>query len=398
VTETPSTVPPGPANLPATQADASLAEASRMWGSGWRRYFFPAFWLVYLGQAANGVAKHSHGAGAIAGYAIIVAFAACYLAALPMGWDGALHRTFWTLYGAAIALTVAEGFFAGEDALVFCVYLAVLTVAARRDSAMPVVAVLVVATAVVPRFVPSWGGKINWNGALTVFLVAFAMFGFFMIIRSNIELSAARSEVARLAAENERSRIARDLHDLLGHSLTTITVKAGLARRLSPRDPERAAEEIAAVEQLSRRTLVEVRAAVAGYRDVTLAGELATSREVLRAAGIDAVVPGAIDAVDVDAVEPFGWVVREAVTNVVRHSRAEHCTITVGPRWIEIVDDGRGAAPGTHPGHGLCGLSERLALVGGTITARGAARGWTVRAELAPIAATSDDAAQTVDA
>ena len=179
-----------------------------------------------------------------------------------------------------------------------------------------------------------------------MFLVAFAMFGFFMIIRSNIELSAARSEVARLAAENERTRIARDLHDLLGHSLTTITVKAGLARRLSTRDPERAAEEIAAVEQLSRRTLVEVRAAVAGYREVTLAGELASAREVLRAAGIEARLPGAVDAVDADAVEPFGWVVREAVTNVVRHSRAEHCTITVGPRWIEIADDGRGACTG----------------------------------------------------
>ena len=82
------------------------------------------------------------------------------------------------------------------------------------------------------------------------------MFGFFMIIRSNIELAAARAEVARLAAENERTRIARDLHDLLGHSLTTITVKAGLARRLAERATRaRAAEEIAEVEQLSRRTL-----------------------------------------------------------------------------------------------------------------------------------------------
>jgi two-component system sensor histidine kinase DesK len=386
--------PPGSAN------DVSLSEATNMWanGRGWKRYFFPAFWLVYLGQAADGVSKHSHGLAALAGYVIIVAFAACYLAALPMGWDGAKYRVFWVLYAVAVGLTVAESFFAGESALVFSVYLAVLTVAARRASGMPAVGALILATALVPRFVPSWGGKINWDGALTVFLVAFAMFGFFMIIRSNIELSAARSEVARLAAENERTRIARDLHDLLGHSLTTITVKAGLARRLSSRDPERAAEEIAAVEQLSRRTLVEVRAAVAGYRDVTLAGELATSREVLRAAGVETVVPGAIDGVDVDAVEPFGWVVREAVTNVVRHARAEHCTITVGPRWIEIVDDGHGAGPGAQPGNGLRGLSERLAAVGGTVTARGRVRGWAVRAELAPIEAGAADAARTVDA
>jgi two-component system sensor histidine kinase DesK len=385
-------------NPAADPSDVSLQEATRMWGGGWRRYFFPAFWLVYLGQAVDGVSKHAHGAGAVIGYVIVGAFAVCYLAALPMGWDSRMTRTFWALYAVAIGLTVAEAFLAGEDALVFCVYIAVLTVAGRRASGIPLVGVLVVATALVPRFVPAWGSKINWNGALTVFLVAFAMFGFFMIIRSNVELTAARSEVARLAAENERTRIARDLHDLLGHSLTTITVKAGLARRLSTRDPERAAEEIAAVEQLSRRTLVEVRAAVAGYREVTLAGELASAREVLRAAGIETRVPGAIDAVDVDAVEPFGWVVREAVTNVVRHSRAEHCTITVGKRWIEIADDGRGSVPGGGDGHGLVGLGERLAAVGGTVTTRSAVRGFTLRAELAPIVAAPAEQAQAVDA
>jgi two-component system, NarL family, sensor histidine kinase DesK len=388
-----------PADPALCRSDPTLAEASRMWASGWRRYFFPAFWLVYLGQTAAGVGKHSSGAAAVVGYVIIVAFAACYLAALPMAWDRRIVRTFWALFGLAVALTVAEGFFAGPDALVFGVYLAVLTVASRERAAVPMVVVLIVAVAVLPRVVPGWPDHhINWDGALTVFLVAFAMFGFFMIIRSNVALSAARAEVARLAAENERSRIARDLHDLLGHSLTTITVKAGLARRLSARDPDRASDEIAAVEQLARRTLVEVRAAVAGYRDVTLAGELASAREVLRAAGIEARLPGAIDNVDVDAVEPFGWVVREAVTNVVRHSRAEGCTITLGTRWIEIADDGRGASPSSRPGSGLTGLSERLAAVGGTVTARGSARGFTVRAELAPVGAAATEPAHPVDA
>jgi two-component system sensor histidine kinase DesK len=258
---------------------------------------------------------------------------------------------------------------------------------------IPVVVLLVLASLLAPRFVPGWGHQIAWNDALSVFLVTFAMFGFFMIIRNNIELSKARAEVARLAAENERSRIARDLHDLLGHSLTTITVKAGLARKLAERDPARAAEEITAVEQLTRRTLGEVRAAVAGYRDVTLAGELASAHEVLRASGIEAELPNAVDAVDADAVEVFGWVVREAVTNVVRHSRADRCTITVGPRWIEISDDGIGAQPSRSQGHGLRGLGERLDAMGGSITARGSSRGWTVRAELAPL-----DVPRTVDA
>jgi two-component system, NarL family, sensor histidine kinase DesK len=368
-----------------TASEGSLTEATRIWGSNWRRYFFPAFWLVYLGQAVDGVSKHSHGGAAVIGYLLIALFAIVYLAALPLRWGGGDTPLFWALYAMAVGLTVATAFFAGPDALVFNVYLAVLTVAARSRALIPMLVVLVLTSALAPRFVPGWGHRIEWNDALTVFLVAFAMFGFFLIIRNNIELSKARAEVARLAAENERSRIARDLHDLLGHSLTTITVKAGLARKLAERDPDRAATEITEVEQLTRRTLGEVRAAVAGYRDVTLAGELASAHEVLRAAGIEAKLPNAIDAVDADAVEMFGWVVRESVTNVVRHSRADRCTITVGARWIEISDDGIGAQSNRGKGHGLRGLRERLDAMHGTITARGTARGWTVRAELAPL-------------
>ncbi len=350
-----------------------------MWGAGWRRYFFPGFWLVYLGQAVNGVAKHSHGLAAVTGYVLVAAFAACYLAALPMGWRSA-GRAFWWLYAAGYLLTVAEAFIAGADALVFCVYLGVLTVAARNRRAAPVVLALTAAVGVLPRIVPGWGGHIDWNGALTVFLVSFAMFGFFAIVRSNIELAAARAEVARLAAENERTRIARDLHDLLGHSLTTITVKAGLARRLAEHgDGARSVAEIGEVERLSRRTLADVRAAVAGHHDVTLAGELATAREVLRAMDIVAELPGSVDIVDPTLSELFGWVLREAVTNIVRHSRATRCAVTLTPRWIEITDDGRGAAtPGD--GNGLSGLRTRLAAAGGELTAQATGRGWQLRA------------------
>ncbi len=191
-------------------------------------------------------------------------------------------------------------------------------------------------------------------------------------------MAAARSEVARLAAENERTRIARDLHDLLGHSLTTITVKAALARRLAERDPRRAAIEIGEVEQLSRRALAEVRSAVSGYRDVRLANELASAHEILRAAGIAADLPGAVDIVDERLLELFGWVVREGVTNVVRHSRAHRCTITLGPTWVEIVDDGRGGSPDAGAG-GLTGLRERVAAQQGTVEAGGCPSGWRLR-------------------
>ena len=365
----------------AVRVEPDLEALARQWGGGgWRRFFFPAFWLVYLGQAVDGVARHAQGAGAVAGYVLVAAFAAVYLAALPMGW-GRNTRVFWVLYASGFAITAAEAFFARGDAFVFCVYLAVLTVAARKGRAMPIVIALTLISALLPRFIPGWGGRINWANGLSVLLVSLAMFGFFKVVESNIALAAARAEVARLAAENERSRIARDLHDLLGHSLTTITVKAGLARKLAEHgDADRAFAEIREVEQLTRRTLGDVRAAVSSHHEVTLTGELATAREVLRAAGMVSELPQSVAETEPYLSEVFGWVVREAVTNVVRHSRASHVRITLGPTFVEIFDDGRGAGNGF--GNGLRGLRERVAAVGGTLTASNGMSGFRLRAEV----------------
>ncbi|HET6876214.1 MAG TPA: sensor histidine kinase [Jatrophihabitans sp.] len=355
-------------------------ELTRIWDKGWRRYVFPGLWLIYLGQTAGGVGKHAHGAGAVAGYVVIGVFAVVYLVALPMGWGRDLGA-FWFLYGFAFVLTAIECVFAHQDALVFCVYLAVLTIASCVRVAPLIVAGMTVVAGLLPRLVPSWGGQIDWNSALSVALVSVAMFGFFRIIRSNIALAAARAEVARLAAENERSRIARDLHDLLGHSLTTITVKAGLARKLAERgDSARALGEIAEVEQLSRSTLGDVRAAVSAHREVTLAGELATAREVLRAAGVIAELPPTVAETDPALSELFGWVVREGTTNVVRHARATHVRITLGPRHIEIVDDGRGGTPSV--GNGLRGLQERAEAAGATLAVSAGLTGFRLRVEV----------------
>ena len=380
----------------AAPATASAPEPELMDGmwrlGGWRRFFFPAFWLIYLAQVVGGVSKHQHGAAAAVGYLLVVAFAAAYLAALPMGWSRKDNSVFWFLYGLGFVLTAAEAFFARADALVFCVYLAVLTVATRRRIALPVVFTMSAAALVLPRVVPGWGGAFGWGNGLSVLLVSLAMFGFFRIIQANIALAAARSEVARLAAENERSRIARDLHDLLGHSLTTITVKAGLARRLAEHgDADRAFTEIREVEELARRTLGDVRAAVSAHRDVTLTGELATAREVLRAAGILGELPPTVAESDPELSELFGWVVREAVTNVVRHSRANHVRITLGPRFVEVYDDGRGAVLGAG-GNGLRGLRERVEAAGGTLAVMSGFTGFRLRVEVPPrIVETVDD-------
>jgi len=250
------------------------------------------------------------------GYTVVVAFAASYLLALGATWP--LRRVrFLVGYLAMLAFFAVEPVFAHERALVMLIYVAVLTTVLMRWFTIPVIAALALVAAFVPALVPAWHAGVQVDWLITIPLVAIAMWGFFGLIRSNNELAAARAEVARLAAENERTRIARDLHDLLGHSLSTITVKAGLARRLAERgEPERAAAEIAAVERLSRATLADVRAAVAGQREITLAAELATAREVLRAAGILAELPGSVDIVDPALSELFGWALREGITNV----------------------------------------------------------------------------------
>ncbi len=159
------------------------------------------------------------------------------------------------------------------------------------------------------------------------------MAGVRQLVRTTIELREARATVAQLAANEERLRLARDLHDLLGHSLSLITLKSELAGRMLPAHPEKAAQQVADIEQVSRQALVDVREAVSGYRRPRLAGELAGAQVALTAAGITAALPPDLDPVpadtDEEAESALAWALREAVTNVVRHSGARRCTVEV---------------------------------------------------------------------
>ena len=188
------------------------------------------------------------------------------------------------------------------------------------------------------------------------------------------ELRAAREELARLAVSEERLRFARDLHDLLGHSLSLITLKSELAGRLLPAEPQRAATEVRDIEGVARRALREVRQAVAGYRQPTLDEELAGARESLEAAGIACRIENEARALSGATEAVLAWAVREGATNVVRHSHAKHCEIRVTQEGEEIhaviSDDGRGSSPGNHGNtSGLSGLSERVAASGGDFEA-----------------------------
>ena len=241
------------------------------------------------------------------------------------------------------------------------------------------------------------------TGLCLVFFLGIMMLFYRRAMTFVIELRQAREELARLAVAEERLRFARDLHDLLGHSLSTIALKSQLARRLvEPGSP--AAREVTDIEQVAQQALAEVREAVTGYRRRGLTEELDNARRALADAGIELSV--AIDGTalpsDVDAL--LGWVVREGITNVLRHSRARSVDIRlrrVGDEiTLELRDNGVGAgidagvgvgidAQAVEPGgNGLAGLAERVAVAGGRLDAGPlAGRGFRLAASL-PLPAT----------
>jgi len=188
--------------------------------------------------------------------------------------------------------------------------------------------------------------------------------------RMNRRLRKANEEIEHLAKVAERERIARDLHDVLGHTLSVITLKSELAGKLMDRDPLRAGKEIREVEQISRQALSDVRDAIRGYRAKGLAAELAQAKSTLETAGLtvqcDAATTMTIPALQESVLS---LAVREGVTNVVRHAQARTCRLRLeqqnGSCRLEIQDDGRGFS--TIEGNGLRGMRQRVEMLGGTL-------------------------------
>jgi two-component system sensor histidine kinase DesK len=223
------------------------------------------------------------------------------------------------------------------------------------------------------------------NGGTAIsYAASSAGIGLLMLVMSDLrlrnqQLSQARAELAEMAVTRERERFARDLHDLLGHSLSVITLKAELAGRMLRDRPDDAAREVAELEQVARTALGEVREAVSGYRQPTLEGELAGARMALSAAGIEADVEQARIPLDPAVEAVLAWAIREGATNVIRHSGARHCTVRITASLtdagVEVIDDGGGSSPPaagngrSGGGHGIAGLAERARLLDGTISA-----------------------------
>jgi two-component system sensor histidine kinase DesK len=207
---------------------------------------------------------------------------------------------------------------------------------------------------------------------LTIVSIGILMTAFGRIARANRELRATREELARLAVSEERLRIARDLHDLLGHSLSLIALKSELTRKLLEGDPRRAAAELEDIQSVSRTALAEMREAVQGYRRLALADALESAKSALAAARIDCELPERDVTLPVEVDSVLAWAVREGTTNVIRHSGARHCAIRVnaddGRAVVEIEDDGKSASA-AGVGNGLRGLRERAQGVRGDVDA-----------------------------
>ena len=202
--------------------------------------------------------------------------------------------------------------------------------------------------------------------------------------RHGDELRIAREAVEEMARIAERERIGRDLHDLLGHTLSVIVLKSELASKLADRDVSRAVAEIRDVERISRETLTEVRKAVQGYRSEGLHAEFGNAERVLAAAGVQPLVDRSAVALPPDEERVLAFALREAVTNVVRHSDARHCWITLriddGRAVLEVKDDGNGCL--SPEGSGLSGMRERLRQVAGTLEREAGSDGTRLRMQL----------------
>ncbi|MEB8336397.1 sensor histidine kinase [Streptomyces endophyticus] len=338
-------------------------------------------WLAFLGSPVVDLVQGDYGpTGTVLGALGLVAFVGCYVVlvmrrmARPVG-RLAAHAALAVLPVLAVTLCLTLG----ADWLVLFVYIsvacgAVLPLRWTRLAILATTAVMVGVGLLLDTEPQYWL-------LVPALLAGFSMIGVRELVRTTSELREARAQVAQLAANEERLRLARDLHDLLGHSLSLITLKSELAGRMLPDHPDKAAGQVADIEKVSRQALVDVREAVSGYRRARLATELAGAGAALTAAGVTADVPSEAPELPEAQESALAWTLREAVTNVVRHSGARRCVVDVtrretleGPRVeLTVEDDGSGPS-GAPPGNGLTGLAERLTAADGTLET-GAARG-----------------------
>lgn len=339
---------------------------------------FAGIWLVYLIEPIVAAWQVRESAAGVVGLVSTLGFAGVYMwhfiASRAFAWgdtkgertvaEGAALR--YLRYALLVSLAVVSTLAVGQKGTTTWVFVAVAGLWTFGFAwGFGVALVIAVVYELLAYHVDGWSR--DSGVSLAIALAVLAVGGGMLASRRQLDLSAARRENARLAVQEERNRMARDLHDILGHSLTVITVKAELAGRLVEVDPRRARAEIDSVESLAREALADVRGAVEGFREISLAGELVQAREALSAAGIEARLPRAVEGLPADVRELYAWTVREGITNVIRHSGARRCTVSIADGRLTIRDDGFGSRASDGSGNGLRGLHERAAAAGAVL-------------------------------
>jgi two-component system sensor histidine kinase DesK len=360
-----------------TQADTSARHGGRT--LRWEAIDHPAIWLAYLPLFfipwLIKLPSPEQMIGAGVGLAV---FLAVYLASLK--------ATGWLLVRLAVAaLLISFALaFTGSSWTVVAVYASAM-IAELRPAWRASLGVGGFAAASSGLALATGQPAIYWVlGVFMMIMVGIANISRAALQDKNRELAAAQGEVRQFAAAAERERIGRDLHDLLGRTLTLIALKADLAARLADSAPEKAAAEMRDVAAAAREGLAEVRAAVSGMTGATLAREIAGSQAALAAAGIACEIEGDAEAIDHGTSAVLAMALREAVTNVIRHSGARTCRIALiqqpGGLELKVSDDGDGQA--VRPGGGLVGLTSRLTAAGGELAVEGDMRGTRLTARL----------------
>ncbi|MBP2703590.1 sensor histidine kinase [Microbispora sp. RL4-1S] len=351
-----------------------------------RRLIGMSVGLVYLFYPLADIATGKVPAGQVGWQiAAVVGFIVSYSAtALSPRDNGTWSRWTLPLLSLTTLMAVVYPLLFGGGWLALPIYLTVISAMSLKPrGALVMMGAMVVVVLVEGHIVHA---DVATLGILVLEIVTLGVL--FISVRNTrvlvLKLRMAQREIAGLAATEERLRIARDLHDLLGHSLSLIVLKSELAGRMAENDPGRAAQEVADIESVARQALVEVREAVTGYRRRCMSDEIDGARAALDAAGVSLTVrtkgtplPDALDGL-------FGWAVREAVTNVLRHARATKCEINLSygreGAVLEVADNG---SPGPYqPGNGLGGLSERVAAAGGSVEAEPASAGFRLRVRI----------------
>jgi two-component system sensor histidine kinase DesK len=359
------------------EADTSARHGGRM--LRWEAIDHPAIWLAYLPlffipwliKLPSPVQMITAGIG-------LAVFLGLYFLSLK-----AAGARLIALAVAALLLSFALAF-TNSNWTVIAVYAAAM-IAELRPARRASIAVGAFAAASAALALATGQHPIYW--VLGVFLMI--MVGIGNISRAalqdkNAALAAAQGEVRQFAAAAERERIGRDLHDLLGRTLTLIAIKADLAARLSATDADKAAAEMRDIAAAAREGLAEVRAAVSGMTGASLAREIAASQAALAAAGIACEVEGDAEAIDPGTSAVLAMALREAVTNVIRHSGARSCRIALIQQRqgleLKVSDDGDGQA--VRSGGGLAGLTARLSAAGGELAVEGDRQGTRLTARV----------------